>query len=178
MTEPVVASIVEGHGEVQAVRGLVSRIAGEIFGVAYVEQPKPYRLPKGKMLQPVELSRAVQLLAGRVGNRAGGVLVILDADDDCAVALRGALGTSAQVPVHVAVAVREFEAWFLASVADPAAEQVRDAKAAFATKEQINYRATIHQARYVASMDMAAASVNSRSFRHFVSSVGALLNDQ
>src|SRR5262245_4828965 len=110
---PVIASIVEGFGEVAALPVLVGRIAWEMFGVPYVELPQPHRLARNKMTMSVELTRAARVQSAR-----GGVLVLADADDDCAVDLAGTLVTCAgATPIEVVVAVREFEAWYLAGVA-------------------------------------------------------------
>ena len=54
------------------------------------------------------------------GGRAGGVLVLLDADDDCPAALGPALlerarAARSDVPISVVLANREFEAWFIAA---------------------------------------------------------------
>ena len=51
---------------------------------------------------------------------AGGVLVLLDADDDCPAALGPALlerarAARSDVPISVVLANREFEAWFIAA---------------------------------------------------------------
>jgi hypothetical protein len=56
----------------------------------------------------------------RVSPTAGGVLVLIDADDDCPAHLGPALLARARearsdVPVSVVLANREFEAWFLAA---------------------------------------------------------------
>jgi hypothetical protein len=77
--------------------------------------------------------------------------------------------------VEVVVAVREFEAWFLAGLGAANSETVRDAKGEFAAMEGISYRETIHQARYAARLDLDVAYTTSRSFRRLVSAVGALV---
>jgi hypothetical protein len=45
----VIAPIVEGHGEVPAVRELVSRIGLELLGGIWLEVAQPFRLDSGKM---------------------------------------------------------------------------------------------------------------------------------
>jgi hypothetical protein len=57
---PVVAPIVEGHGEVAAVRGLVSRIGLELLAGTWIEVAQPFRLDSGKMRKPDELARALR----------------------------------------------------------------------------------------------------------------------
>lgn len=65
-----------------------------------------------------DVSRALTLFAKR---GVDGVLVVLDADDDCPVLLAERIFDSVAssnlgMPVAVAVANREFEAWFIAGV--------------------------------------------------------------
>lgn len=76
---PIVAPIVEGHGEVRAVRDLITRIATEICG-DWVDVAQPFRLDSGKMRKPEELSKAIRVQAARVSG-PGGVLVLRDGDD-------------------------------------------------------------------------------------------------
>lgn len=116
------ACIVEGHGEVEAVPILIDRTIRERQPEATVELVRPaHRVPRGKMVvaEGAELVRALRFQSARVGD-GGGILVILDADDDCpaelgprlsAVAARAAAG----VKVGVVVAKREYEAWLVAS---------------------------------------------------------------
>lgn len=61
---PVVAPIVEGHGEVRAVHALITRIGLERFGV-FIEVAQPFRLDSAKMRQPDELAKAVRVQAAR-----------------------------------------------------------------------------------------------------------------
>lgn len=78
---PAIASIVEGDGEVSALPKLLHRIAAEL-GVSGLLTPTPMRIPRGKITIAGGIERGVAAGALRVpGN--GGVLVLLDADDDC-----------------------------------------------------------------------------------------------
>jgi hypothetical protein len=114
-TALTIASIVEGHGEVEAVPILVRRILAERHGIYDPEILKPHRVPRTKVRSEA-LINAVTLQARRVG--CGGILVVIDADDDCAVTL--AVDIKKRLPamteggalVEVAIAVREYEAWF------------------------------------------------------------------
>ncbi len=69
------------------------------------------------------LERAVQQQSIRMrGASAGGVLVLLDADDDCPAELgpkllAWAVAARSDTPVRVVVASREYESWFLAGAA-------------------------------------------------------------
>jgi len=189
----MLAPIVEGHGEVNAVGVLVRRIALERHGV-HVDVAQPWRLDSGKMRHSDELARAIRVHGTRVRDR-GGVLVIRDGDDDdvaCPVELRGQLTPSeiGVVPVEIVIAWREFEAWFLASVealrphasvrsdaeSHPHPESMRDAKGEMTRRMLETYRPTRHQASFAALIDLDSAADNSRSFRRLLSSVEALLD--
>lgn len=158
-----------------------------------VVTPTPFRLPRGKFSVPGELERAVAVASRRVVDR-GGVVVLLDADDDCPVELAEGLrarcaAVSGAVPVAVVVAQREFEAWFLAalpslgghpdvtSAAAPAGpEVVRDAKGRLQEQMPLaRYSPTRHQPAFVALMDLEQAGT-CRSFRKLRADVEALLD--
>lgn len=113
------ASIVEGHGECDAVPILVRRI-GETFEPPLVAVVQPViRVPASKLMQRGELERAVEL-AARKNAGQGGVFVLLDCDDGCPAEdapalLKRAVSARSDIPVSVVLAKREFEAWFLAA---------------------------------------------------------------
>ena len=68
MTElPVIASVVEGYGEVAALPLLVRRVALEVFNVAALEISKPHRVPRNQMTSQI-LQRAVETQEARVTN--------------------------------------------------------------------------------------------------------------
>src|SRR5437867_11128621 len=78
-----IASVVEGHGEVDALPVLVRRIAGELNGIWNVQCLPPIRRPRGKLIQGTdELEKAVELAALKCGS-SGAVLVVLDSNSDC-----------------------------------------------------------------------------------------------
>ena len=62
---PVIAPIVEGHGEVPAVREIVTRMGLELLGGRWIEVAQPFRLDAGKMRKPDELAKAVRIAAAR-----------------------------------------------------------------------------------------------------------------
>jgi hypothetical protein len=77
------------------------------------------RTPRGKITVGGGIERAVSAAALRVRS-SGGVLVLLDADDDCPAEYGPALLARAKAArpdkqVAVVLAMREFEAWFLAA---------------------------------------------------------------
>lgn len=114
-----IACVVEGHGECESVPILIRRIAGFFDPGLAVHVPHPIRIAKSKLLKQGELERAVQLAALHAGDN-GGILVMLDSDDDCPAQLapnllartRAARGDR---PSAVVLPNKEFEAWFLAA---------------------------------------------------------------
>ena len=188
MTVPQLAVIVEGHGEEYAAPQLLRRLlvreglAGTVM--------RPHRIPKSRMR--TELGRATQLHSARVGP-AGGILVLLDADDDeparLTSDLTGTVAMHARPRSRVCVAVREYEAWFLAgieslrghrSMRDDAAfdtdpEKPRDAKGRLAAQMQEPYQETLHQAAFSALVDLDQVTRRSPSFRALVDAVTQLL---
>jgi hypothetical protein len=188
---PVIAPIVEGHGELHAIRDLITRIAAELHGT-WIDVAQPFRLDSGKMRKPEELARAIRVQAARVSAAKGGVLVLRDGDDaDCPVALASELRPSPDlvtVGVEVVIARHEYEAWFLAAAeslrshadirddatapADPEAR--RDAKGALEAMMCESYKETRHQVAFSALMDLRAAHDRSRSFRRMVNAVRVL----
>lgn len=180
-----IASVVEGHGEVQALPVLLRRIANEL-GVYNINVCAPNRVPRSRLGTEAGIVAAVQQAAYRVSGR-GGVLVLFDADDDCPKDLVQKLLTPARKAredktVALVVANREFEAWFLAAADSLAGhsglpegfnwtddpEDKRDAKSAIshAIKGATGhpYSETVDQACLAAQFDMTAARQRSRSF--------------
>ncbi|CAL9472650.1 hypothetical protein SUDANB70_02876 [Streptomyces sp. enrichment culture] len=191
---PVVAPIVEGHGEIRAVRELITRIAAEFCGL-WTEVAPPFRLDAGRMRKPDELAKAVRIQAARVTG-AGGVLVLRDGDDDdiqCPVELARQLAPTPHlvpVPVEVVIARHEYEAWFLASAeslrshpavrddacAPPDPEAMRGAKSRLESMMCESYKETLHQAKFSALIDLNTAKEGSRSFRRMIHAVESLLS--
>jgi hypothetical protein len=170
-----VACVVEGDGEVRALPALVRRVA-QAHGIHDVMVPLPFRLPRAKFTNPAELGRAVELQARRAGE-SGGVLVLLDADDDCAVDLMKSITASytGGRRFGLVVAVREYESILLAAHGVPAAdaEAKRDAKGEL-RRLLGQYRETVHQARLSAALDLASAR-ECRWFRKFEKELLAIL---
>jgi hypothetical protein len=192
-TAPIVAPIVEGYGEVGAVRQLITRI-GERYG-AWVEVAQPFRLDSSKMRKPDELIKAVRLQEARVRGRQGGVLILRDGDDRdirCPVHLAELVASGAgpcSVPVEVVIAFHEYESWFLAameslrvhpSVRDDAAapaepESRRDAKGLLAAMMSESYKETLHQPKFSSLIDLSMVESRSRSFRRMIHAVEKLI---
>jgi hypothetical protein len=114
-----IGCVVEGHGEVESVPILVRRIARQFDPALAVIVPHPVRVPKSKLLRAGELERAVKLAALNIGGR-GGILVILDSDEDCPAHLGPELlartvSARSDLPSAVVLPHKEFESWFLAA---------------------------------------------------------------
>jgi hypothetical protein len=187
--------IVEGDGEVAAAPVLLRRIAAQLGRVINV--PRPFRVPRGKLVKPRELQRAVEAVARQCGPGAP-ILVLLDADDDCVKDLAARLLAEARAaradrPVAVVLANREFEAWFLAALdslrgqrylaedarwpGDP--EAVRDAKGALGElMAPARYSPSIDQVALASRMDLELARARSRSFDKLCRDVARLLGGE
>ena len=175
--------IVEGHGDVAAVPVLIRRLLPR-GSAGQVELPRPIRIPKTKLVQEKELARAIELAARQTG-AADGILVVLDADEDCPRLLAGNMLATARRArpdrrIAVVLAKQEFENWFLAAAeslasrrglspdlmapADP--EGIRDAKAWLGSRMggPSGYRETIDQPAMAAAFDLDLATARSRSF--------------
>lgn len=105
----VISAIVEGFGEVEALPVLIRRLVPGIEPDRAIEVRRPIRVNRGTMLKAGQLERYIEL-AARAADRAA-VLVVLDADDDCAATLGPELLARAQAqrpatPIAVVVAVR------------------------------------------------------------------------
>ena len=127
-----VAPIIEGHGEVDAVRILLPRIASELVGVT-LEVVRPFRLPRGKLLpgrtgarriDEQELARALDTastLLKHANSRAQRfALLLCDADEDLPCELAPRIVAAAQkvrgdLDLACVMARREYEAWFIAA---------------------------------------------------------------
>jgi Domain of unknown function (DUF4276) len=191
---PTIASIVEGDGEVPALPKLLHRIAAEL-GVPSLLTPNPMRIPRGKIAMAGGIERGVAAAALRVPGQ-GGVLILLDADDDCPAEygpnlLARAKGARPDKPVSVVLANREFEAWFLAAAPSLAGqfgfpaefprpqnpELPRDCKGLLtkARPKGQPYKETVDQAPLASVFDLKMAREHSDSFDKFYREVSRLL---
>lgn len=188
-------AIVEGHGDVEAVRILLRRVLHEKLQRYDVAIERSIRVPKDKLLKPGELERAVSLAAKRTCE-TDGIVVLVDADDDCPAELAPAMAARAAASrpdrrISVVVAKSEFESWFVAaadslagfrgfaaSLAVPAqAERIRDAKGWLSNTMPTGstYRETIDQAAFAGRIDLEQAR-QCPSFDKFMREVRTLVH--
>lgn len=181
--------IVEGQGEIEAVPILVRRIVAAVTPEVALRIPHPIRVPRSRLVRRGELERAVELAARQVRHLGpeGGILILLDSDDDCPAELGPSLlartrSVRADMPLSIALAKREFESWFLAAAgslpgemmppADP--EAIRGAKEWLSAHLDGGYTATLDQSRFAATFDLDQAR-RSPSFDRFRREVCRLL---
>jgi len=124
VTELHIAPIVEGHGEVGAVRILLDRIWRELLGGTWVNVLLPIRRPRGELVQRPGLLRAIDLAALKLnalpGNRSGLILVLLDSEGEppCQLApelLSHVREERGHLDVACVLANVEYETWFVAA---------------------------------------------------------------
>lgn len=162
----MIAPIVEGHGDVPAIRVLLQKLAPAL------RIARPVRMPRSPRLIPEHLDRGAKIARSNIRGR-GAVLPVLDADEDCA----GRLGPSLEQQLRqsvqdcsgrVVLAVREFESWIVGgdiryAVDNPDStggleDRIRAAHGGL-------YSDTLDQPRLIATADVARLKQNSRSFR-------------
>lgn len=180
-----VIPIVEGHGELTAVPTLLRKILHEHHQLWDLQIDRPIRRPRSELGKPDGLNRWITIASK--DPCCAGIVVLFDADDDCAAELGPQLREAAQsitdsIPVYVCLAVREYEAWLLASMAslkgrgglitEPdlprgGPESIRDAKG-WVARNMIpgkTYSETVDQEKLTALLDIQLAYTDSRSFR-------------
>lgn len=178
--------IVEGDGDVRAAPVLLRRILHERLQVFDWEIARAHKA-NGLRYFSSNASRFLQY-AFSVPECAG-LLLLFDLDDGCPKAEALQLTQRLQqefvrAPVAVALAHREFEAWFLASAESLSGqfdlptpltyvgevETRRDAKGWLTDQMPPGkiYKETFHQEQMAARMDLTVAFERSRSFRRLV----------
>lgn len=160
-----IAPIVEGHGDFAAVPILLRRM------VPMLAVARPVRFPRSKLIIPAELIRAARIAEANISDQ-GAVLLVMDADEDCAATLGPQLQQtlSRGLPhrlCRVVLAVREFEAWI---VGGDVAYGVDAPDSAGGLKDRIKarygvYSETIEQPRLIAAADIRRLCAMSRSFQ-------------
>ena len=115
-----VIPIVEGHGEQKSIRILLQRIGLELLDAVHVEVLRPIRIPRSKLVQELELQRAVELAARKAteqGHTDALILIMIDADKDVACVLGPKILTWAKncrgdFEIACELVVVEYETWF------------------------------------------------------------------
>lgn len=112
--------IVEGDGDVEALPLLIRRIFLDEFD-EYLNVPKPIRVHRDSFLGKSDERERYLTLARTKATAAGGILVLLDADEDCVHELCGKCRSSIDtiavgLPSAMVVAQVEFESWFLGAI--------------------------------------------------------------
>jgi hypothetical protein len=190
------ASIVEGHGEVEAVPALLHRIAHSITFKGVLRVNPPIRVKSGSFLNDQDyFRRHVTLATAKVAETGGSVLILLDCEDHCPgalgpVLLQRAQAVRANVNIFVALAYREYETWFVAAARslrgrrglpqdlDPPqiAEGIRDAKGWLSARMNAAYDPVIHQLEFTKEFDLKEARAN-RSFDRLYCRIRSFLGD-
>jgi len=175
-----VAPIVEGHGDVAALRVLLGKIAPAI------RVARPVRFPKSKLVKvETELVRAVRIAGANIRpGETGLILLLIDGDEDCPAKLAPELLASMNKgarDIHclVVFAVREFESWIVGGhpdldIADP--EHAGKAKGRI---EKINgglYQQSVDQARLASRIEVDRLRPHSPSFRRFAERIENFVN--
>lgn len=194
MAPVTIASVVEGHGEVTGLPKVLYRIARQL-SIPGLQVPRPYRFSRGSLIKAGGIERAVAAEANRVSG-SGGVLVVLDADDDCPAQLGPSLLARAQAArpdklVSVVLPNIEFEAWFIAAAGSLGGkcglpdglevpdnpEGIRDAKGWLTARrtDGLQYSPTVDQATLASAFDLEQARKIAPSFDKFCRDVENLL---
>lgn len=160
-----IAPIVEGHGDVDAVPLLIRRISPSLI------VKRPVRFPRNRLIENKHLERAARIAASNIADR-GAVLLVMDADEDCAAKLGPDLERRLECILprrlcRVVLVVREFEAWIVGGhaafgIADP--DQAGDLKGRIRSQFGV-YKETVDQPRLIAEADLELLMERSRSFR-------------
>jgi hypothetical protein len=181
-----IVPIVEGHGEQESIRILLTRTVAELLGAPYPLVLPPIRQPRSKLVnKPRELERAVELGALKLRQSSssfeyGIVLVLIDADEDLPCELAPQLlsrARRADVDVACVLANPEYETWFVAAapslsryllldegvVEDP---EIQGLKKAWIERRFLGspYSPPIDQPRLTAAMDLTMCRAGSRSY--------------
>ena len=205
-----IVPIVEGHGEVEAVPALLNRWFLHRRYTNFGTPREATRGQKGALSAPYDPDRenGIELFIRRAAaKRPDGILVILDADDDCHAAsgrppheqlgprlLSRAVAEARHIPIGVVVANREFEAWFLAGFhrlrsrvpfhwqadcIDPSQSEVpRDCKGRISRRLGQEYSPTVHQKELVRHLGFGSYMTrHSRSFRKLLSVLESMTKD-
>lgn len=190
------ASIVEGHGEVEALPALLHRIARSTAFKGVLRVNPPIRVKSGSFLNDESYFRKHVTLATAKAAQVGGcMLILLDCEDECPGALgphllQRAREVRTNVDIFVALACREFETWFVTAArsmrglrglppdleSPQAAEGIRNAKGWLSKQMNEAYDPVIHQLEFTRAFDLEQARAN-RSFDRLFRRIHSFLED-
>jgi hypothetical protein len=190
------ASVVEGHGEVEALPALIRRIAETVGFSGNLQINPPIRVKSGSFINDLDYFRKyVALAAGKAAARDGILLILLDCEDDCPAILGPKLLQQAQavrtnVDIFVALAYREFETWFITAAPSLRGrrgmphdletprdvEKIRDAKGWLDGRMKGSYDPLIHQLEFTREFDIMLARSN-QSFDRLYRRIQSFLED-
>jgi hypothetical protein len=186
--------IVEGPGDVEAAPLLLRKILSEYLHCDDIGVLKPKKAGgRGGLDKAGGIEKFIQYAS--ITPDCAGILVLVDADDDCAVdwakrACDRCKDSEMTVPVAVVCVVREYEAWFLASIDSIKGSSRLNQDIEFdgdpedfgAVEEWFTqqmpsgraYKETIDQASFTSLIDVPLAINNSRSFKRLCHAVEEL----
>ncbi len=195
---PLIVPIVEGDGELQAVPLLLRRVLDHLKENA-IQIAAPKKLKRHTIES--KLPSALKHAANEKDCEA--IIVMLDADDDCAQELAARMSWIASqqnitLPVAMVCPNAEYEAWFIASIdairghsighrkalfdsttsCPKDVEGIRDAKGWLSDRmlEGKSYKPTQDQAPLTARIDFDLAAGRSRSFRRLCHAVQEIVD--
>lgn len=167
----VIAPIVEGHGDVEAVPTLLRMLSPE------VRIARPVRCPRSKYSIAHELERYVRIARANIHpHETGVILILIDADGDCPAELGPQLVASAKsaatdARVLVALAKHEYECWLVGGLAECGIEDPESAgkpKQRLAELNSGRYKETVDQAKFTAKIDTDRLARRAPSFSRLV----------
>lgn len=190
MKQTKIVPITEGDSEVEAVPILIRRWLWEEKQRYDIQIQRPYNTHGSPKLIS-DFERFLKL--AQIEPDCAGILVLKDEEDNCAVDVaqdlaKRAIALKLKVPVVIICAVREYEAWFLASLATIAGatikgnvlitsnvtyegeiENKRDVKGWLKSQfpKGRTYKETIDQVALTQKINFSLARQNSRSFHRF-----------
>lgn len=174
------ASIVEGHGEVQALRVLIHKLFPDW------QVSTPIRCTKGEITEhkPRFVSHLKLAQANIRENGADGlVLVLIDADDDCPAEISRRItprvSQEIESPSLIAVAKRCYESWLIAGNTDFNGNDPECLNGKRWIKQRDpRYNPRIHQPGYTSRLDIDLAIQRSRSFAYLCSRLKTLTSSR
>lgn len=185
--------IVEGRGEVKAVPKLCARLMKHLGIQGWYVDEDPVRRSRSQLVdervpspnRPCHSEGLTKVLQQARSRSPSAILVLCDADDDCAAnwgpSASDLLKRSIQVPSAAVMAEREYETWLLAGLAAQKAwsssAKRRNAKGAM---EHLfpDYKPTTHQLPCTQQMNLSLAWARSDSFDKLARSIATLCGVQ